>query len=805
MLKNFFTIAWRNLVRNKLHSLINVTGLAIGVSACLVIYLIVTFELSFNRGFEGYDRIYRVHSSFKGVFSGLNRGVPTAVGPAIREQFTGVESVVWFQDYSNKVTIPLGDKKNFERQDGIAIVEPSYFEVFNSYEWISGSPKLLEKPFQTVLTESRARIYFGTSEPDAVIGKEIIYHDSLNVTVAGIVKDLPFNSDLDFSEFISFSTIEKSWVKRNIALNNWSNVNSSSQLFIKLEKGTTLDKIISQIPVLKKMYKEKSEWDVENDFTLQPLSNLHYNADTGIFDHSRSPAHLPTLTALIVVAILLLVIGAINFINLETAQAVRRAKEVGVRKVLGSTQSRLIIQFLSESFIITCIAVLLALPIAELALNFFKEFVPAGVELDLLQLLPVITVLILIVSFLAGLYPAFALSSYLPARVLKSQVHSSGRNSSFLRKSLIVFQFTFAQALIIATLIVGWQIKFLLDKDLGFKKDAIVYFDTPWHEKHEKTNVLKNELEKIPGITKMSLSDAPPSYPGWSSSTITYKTKDEAKKVNAYHKFGDTHYIDFYGIQLIGGKNLSPSDTVKEIVINETLMKQLGFTNVHDVIGQQIEYGKKIIPIVGVVKDFHIQSLHKKVEPVMMADQSGGFTCFNVQLLAQNSEQTKATLAGIEDAWKKIFPDEKITIQFLDETIKNYYETEQRTSKLVRTATVLAIFISCLGLFGLASYTSVQRTKEIGIRKVLGATSRNIVLLLSKDFILLVLLAFLLAAPVAWFAGNRWLEGYAYQVEIQAWLFAVTALCAILIAFVTVSYQTLKAANSNPINSLRNE
>ena len=807
MIKNFFTIAWRNILRNKLHSLINITGLSIGVSACLVIYLIVTFELSFNKGFEGYDRIYRVHSSFKGVFSGLNRGVPTAVGPAIKEQFKGVESVTSFHVYSSNVIIPSSkEKKDIDRQEGIAIVEPSYFDVFDSYEWVAGSAKSLEKPFQTVLTESRAKKYFGTADPNEVLGKEIIYRDSLNTTVAGIVKDLPFNADLDFHDFISFSTIENSWVKKRILLNDWTSVNSGSQLFVKLEKTATLESIKAQIPILSKEYKERSQWDVDNEFNFQPLSDLHYNAETGIFDHSRSPAHLPTLSSLILVAVLLLIIGSINFVNLETAQAIRRAKEVGVRKVLGSTQLKLIVQFLSESFIITFAAVLLALPIAELALNFFAEFVPAGVELKILNVIPILLAIGIIVGLLAGSYPAFALSSFLPAKVLKSNVYVGSRSSSssFLRKSLIVFQFTFAQALIIATLIVGWQINFMLNKDLGFKKDAVVYLNAPGHEKQSKTLVLKNEIEKIPGVSKISMSEAPPSYNGWSSSTIKFNAKEEIK-LSAFRKFGDPNYIDFYGIEILAGKNLSPSDTVKELLINETLMKSLGFTNPQDAVGQQIELNKKMLPIIGVVKDFHIQSLHVKVEPVMIADNSENFDCFNIKMATTDGDQMKATIAEIEKAWKKIYPDAIFEYEFLDDTIKNFYESEQRISKLVSTATILAIFISCLGLFGLASYTAVQRTKEIGIRKVMGASSQSIVMLLSRDFILLVLLAFVLAAPVAWYAGNMWLEGYAYQVEIQVWLFAVTALCAVVIAYITVGYQTLKAANSNPVSSLRNE
>ncbi len=806
MLTNLLTITWRTLVRNKFHTFINIAGLAIGVSACIVIFLIVQFELSFNKGFQGYGTIYRVHSSFSGVFSGINRGVPTAVGTAIKEQFTGVESVAPFFVLASNVTIPTETElKDMERQADVVLAEPSFFDVFTEYEWIVGSPRALEKPFQTVLTESKAKIYFGVSDA-SVMGRTVIYRDSLSTTVAGIVKDLTFNTDIEFRDFISYSTLERSWLNKNFPLNDWSSVNSSSQLFIKLQKETGIEKIAGQVPLLERLYKENSEWDVENSFTLQPLSDLHYNSNTGIFDNSsRSPAHLPTLSALIVVAIMLLVIGSINFINLETAQSIRRAKEVGVRKALGSSQARLIMQFLSQSFMITLVAVLLALPIVKLALKYFDEFVPKGVELNLVALAPFVLLLIIVVSLLAGLYPAFALSSYSPAVAFKNQA-VGGRNSGsmFLRKSLIVFQFTFAQLLIIATLIVGWQVNYLLTRNLGFNKDAIIYFNTPWYAKQEKAIVLRNELEKLAGVAKISLSGAPPASNGWSSSTVTYKGKEEIK-ANAFQKFGDVNYTGMYGIEIIAGRNVLPSDTAKEFLINETLMRHLGFTNPVEVIGEQIEYSKSQIPIVGVVKDFHIQSLHQKIEPVIIANAMKGFTCLNIQLSSGDGEKTKATLAGIEEVWKTIYPDDKIKIEFLDETINSFYKSEQRTTKLVRTATSLAIVISCLGLFGLASYTSTQRAKEIGIRKVLGATAQSIAFLLSKDFVQLVLVALVVVSPVAWFGGKQWLQTYAYQVEISGWLFMVTALVAIGIALITVGYQTLKAANGNPVNSLRNE
>lgn len=809
MFKNFLTIAWRSLLRNKLHSFINITGLAIGVSACMVIYLIVNFELSFNKQHEGYDRIYRVHSSFQGVFSGLNRGAPTATGPTIKDEFKGVEAVTSFQVFGSKVQIPSGnEKKDLEQQSKIILAEPSFFKVFKSFEWVSGSPESLTEPFKVVLTQSRAKTYFGTDDPSVVVGKEIIYRDSLNTTVVGIVKDLPFNTDIDMTDFISYSTIEKSWVKNNVRLNDWQSVNSSSQLFVLLDETSDVTKFTDQFSVLRKRYKEKSTWDVENTFNAQPFSDLHYNNETGIFDYSRSAAHLPTLTILIVVAALLLIIGAINFVNLETAQAVRRAKEVGVRKTLGSSRAALISQFLYQSFIITVIAIIIALPLTELALKSFSDFVPAGVTLSLKLVAPFLIGVVLVIGLLAGMYPAFIMSSFLPALALKNQMHATSgtSRSAFLRKSLIVFQFAIAQVLIIFTLAVGWQINYMLNKDIGFKKDAVVYVYTPWYEKASKAGVFKNELEQITEITDISLSESPPSANGWSSNTLEYKPEQgEVVKVNTFRKFGDPNYLEFYGMKLLGGRNLRPTDSLREFVINKTLMTHLGFNKPEESIGQFVTYNKHKYPIVGVVEDFHIQSLHSKVEPVIIGNDVG-FDCFNIKLSTANgSDDFKAGIAKIEAAWKKVYPNEKFTHTFLDETLKNFYESEQRVSKLVKTAMFMAIFISCLGLFGLASFTTTQRMKEISIRKVLGSSVSGIVVMLSKDFIFLILIAFVIASPVGWFAVNHWLQDFAYHMDLNAWLFIITVVAGVLIAIITVGYQTLRAANSNPVNSLRNE
>jgi ABC-type antimicrobial peptide transport system permease subunit len=811
MIKHYITLAFRNLWRKKFHSAINIIGLAVGISACLVIYLIVNFELSFNKGIADYQRIYRIHSSFAGTFVGLNRGIPTAVPPYVKENFKGIERSAHFHTYSGKVFIPTaGTVTDLGEQERLALVAPDYFEVFKPYQWLAGSPEQsLSKPFQVVLTINKAKQYFGDLSFDKIVGREIIYSDSLHVTISGIVAPLPFNTDLEMTDFISFATIKASWLNENYSSDNWQSTNSSSQFFVKLNEGATAEEISAQFPAMSKIYKEKSSWDAENKFAIQPLADVHYNAETQIFDFSRSPAHMPTLTTLAIVAALLLIIGAINFINLETAQAVRRAKEVGVRKVMGSDRSKLVMQFIFESVLITFIGLLLSLPLTEAGLWYFKEFVPEGVSLNLVEILPFLGLTLFFVGILAGTYPAFVLSSFMPALALKNLAYASSSQSRsvFLRKTLIVTQFTFAQVLIIGTISVSWQIKFMLNKDLGFKKDEVVYLNAPWWDKPEKVALLKNEIERLTEVKQLSMSSAPPSANGWSSSTLKYKNSTGETSVNAFRKSGDPDYIGFYNIKLIAGRNVYASDTVKEFVINETLVKKLGFDSPDKALGEIVEYGDAKIPIVGVVKDFHIQSMHKAIEPVMMGCENKFFSCFNIRLNTSGKagNEVKANITQLETAWKKIYPDTPFTYTFLDDTIANFYKSEQRIAKLINTATILAILISCLGLFGLASHSITQRTKEIGIRKVLGASVKQITMLLSRDFMLFVLIAFVVAIPIAIWGANQWLSGFAYKIELSAWMFVITALVALVISFITISFQTIKAANGNPVESLRSE
>jgi ABC-type antimicrobial peptide transport system permease subunit len=811
MIRHFITVAFRNFWKNRFHTTINVVGLAIGVSACLVIYLIVTFELSFNRLIPERERIYRVYSKFTGEYRGLNSGAPAATSSFIKDHFKGVQEVSLFFLLESKVTIPAANgKTKLEAIEKAIFASHDYFKVFDCYQWVLGNAASLEKPFQVAITESQAKKYFGTTQYDLVIGKTLIYNDSIQVNVSGVIKDLSIRTDLEFTDFISLATVSASSLKKDYPLDDWTTTNSSTQIFVKAQPSMDEQQLIDQLPLLSKVYNEKNSFD-RNDFGLQPMLDVHFNTELGIFDFSRAPAQRQTIYVLIAVAISLLLLGAINFINLETAQAARRAKEVGIRKVLGSNRLSLILQFLSESLVITLVSILLALPLAELGLRYFSDFIPTGVTLNIRVFVPFLVLFVIFISIITSSYPAFLLSSFVPAIALKNKIYTNGTRSrsGFLRRALIVFQFTFAQALILGSLIIWWQIRFILNKDLGFKKDSVIYFDSPWWERADKANLLKTELGQIAEVKDLAMSSQPPSYSGWSSSVLKYNNGKEERNINAYRKFADTAYLSFYDIKLLAGRNLSSKDTISEFIINETMCKMLGFKSPEKALNEMIDlnYNNKKVPIVGVVKDFNFQSLHHKVGPVVMANTEKDFRCFNIRLQTENQrgEQLQISLKKIENAWKKIYPDVPFEYHFLDDSIRRFYEAEQRTSKLSKFATALAIFISCIGLFGLASYTSVQRTKEIGVRKVMGANVFQIVFMLSRDFLILVTLGFVVAVPITWFGIQQWLSGFSYRTDFSPWLFIATAISACIVAFVTVSYQTIKAANSNPIESLRSE
>ena len=821
MLKNYFAVALRNFWRNKVFSTINILGLSIGISAALVIFLIVYYEFSFDKFETDGDRIYSVvlDAKFSGT-QGYSAAVPAPLGGAIQNEVTGVEQTVpVFQvqgDATAKVAVGTHDAGKlviYKKQTDIVFTNPQYFYLL-PYQWLAGSPQAsLAKPFSTVLTESRAQQYFPSVPAADIIGKQITYNDEIKTTVSGIVKDLNENTAFTATEFISLPTILQTNLKSQFMMDVWNDWMAYSQLYVKLSKGNTVEKTEAQLKNLLQKYNPDANKNDNNNITLrlQPLSDLHFNNNYQGF--GARIAHKPTLYGLLAIAAFLLLLGCINFINLTSAQASQRAKEIGIRKTIGSSKKQLVLQFLSETFFVTLIATIVSVALTPLLLKMFTDYIPPGLRFDLLHqpyLILFLLLLTIIVSFLSGLYPALILSGYKPVLVLKNQIfiNSGQTRSAGIRKILTVSQFVIAQFFIIATLMVSKQINYSLNAEMGFKKEAILTFDVPRSDTVPNHRIqLLNEIKAIPGVQMVSRGFLTPAEERASFGDITYNDGKNEIKQNVQIRWGDTNYLRLFQIKLLAGRNVVQSDTIKEFLINETYSKKLGFKHPEDVLNKKLYFNGKKMPIVGVMRDFHEQSFHSTVGAIVFASFDNRSYFFHVALQPKNAEGVlwKNAISKIQKAYKQIYPDEDFNYKFFDETIAKFYESEQNTSSLLKWATGLAILISCLGLLGLVIYTTNVRTKEIGIRKILGASVTGIVSILSKDFVRLVLIAFVIAAPIAWWAIYKWLEDFAYRTTISWWIFGLSGIAMIIIALLTLSIQTIRSAIANPVSSLRTE
>ncbi|RDC65611.1 ABC transporter permease [Adhaeribacter pallidiroseus] len=822
MFRNNFKIALRNFWKYPAFSAINILGLAIGVSACLIIYLLVRFELSYDTFHADRNRIYRVVSQtgFAGeIFK--NCGVSGALPNAMQQEITGLASVAPFHlFYAQQVHIPeaKGKMKKLDlsatdyhpAKANYILVNPQYFAVFK-YEWLAGNAQTaLHEPYKVVLSEKQASKYFGNQKPVNYLGKILTYldgEDTLTVTVAGVVRDFQQNTDFHFTDFISLASAQSPDWENKLGLKEWGGTSSSSQLLIKLTPNTTPAQIAKQFPGLIDRHIPKDGYNNNRSFLLQPLADIHFNADYGS-DFVRL-AHRPTLYALMGVAVFLLLMAGINFINLATSQSVQRTKEIGVRKVLGSSRYSLITQFLSETFVLALVAVLLAVLLTNPLLAVFRSFLPPGIHLPLFSpaVLLFLVGLTIITTLLAGFYPALVLSAAAPIQSLKGQISSTTTRKAYLRKTLIVFQFTLSQAFILGALVVGAQINFMRSQDMGFKQDEIVTFELDWRDKTQNKFVLLNKIRQMPEVAQVSLSNSTPARSGTNTMVFKYHAGKEEISWNVHNKSGDENFINLYGIKLLAGRNIFPSDTLREILINETYAKAIGFKQVNEAVGHYAMLDNKKLPIVGVVADFHVQSLHKSIEPVFIGAENKFARTISLKLATRGKQaaEVKATLAKLEKEYQALYPEQKFNYAFFDETIAHFYDNEQKMATIVRLATDLAIFIACLGLIGLVAFTVTQRTKEIGIRKVLGASVTHIVALLSRDFLKLVVLANVVAWPLAGWAMHRWLQDFAYRVPLSAGLFILAGISAISIALLAVSFQAIKAAVANPVKSLRTE
>jgi putative ABC transport system permease protein len=809
MFRNYFKIAFRNLAKHKVYSAINVAGLAAGIAACLLIFVVVRFELGYNKFQKNYQRIYRVVTDTKNGDGSLayNPGVPSPALDALKTDFPQFEKIVALNSTGgNQVTI-LGNNPNAAVTAGKKIIEdntivftqPAYFDMFDS-QWLSGNPLSLNEPGNVVLTKSTAQKYFGDWKK--ATGQYLKLDNTLLLTVSGIVEDAPSNSDFPIKMFIAHDMLKQYGDKYQYS-KEWGSLSSSYQVYVMLPANINIASLQPQLDNFNKKSYPAREGRGQRFNRFQPLADMHFNYRYGTLgDHSSSKTILLTLA---LIGVLIIVMASINFINLSTAQAVGRSREVGIRKVLGSSRGQLIAQSMGETFMIVLLAVLLAMGIASISMPYLSNVasVPADIKLFTATNLLFLLGILLLVTLLSGIYPAMIVSGFRPALALKSKITSASIGGISLRRVLVVTQFSIAQMLLIATIVAVTQMNYVRNADLGFNKDAVMilpaYTDSTVAARMQP---LKQQLLQNPDIISVTFGSDEASSDNNSASNFAFDyKKDEDYPV--FFKYGDEDYLKTFGLQLVAGHWYAASDTTREMIVNETLLKKVGITDPQKAIGKMMRLGgRQWKPVAGVVRDFKANSLRDEIKPMAIMSRRSDYYMIAVKLRTANLSRTTAQIKNI---WEKTYPEYAYTSHFLDDTINRFYRQETQLSLLYKIFAGIAIFISCLGLYGLVSYMAVQKTKEVGVRKVLGASVANIVVMFSKEFTLLISVAFIIAVPVAWYFMNGWLQNFVYRIHMGVGVFLLAIVSSLLIAWITVGYRAIKAALANPVKSLRTE
>ncbi|MXV51462.1 FtsX-like permease family protein [Pedobacter sp. HMF7647] len=793
MIKNYFKTALRNLWRHKGFSFLNVLGLAVGMTACALIVLYVTFELSYDSMHKKSDRIYRIICDIKTPTEVINASGPSwAVAPHIDGAFPEIESAVRVSRES--FLVRRGDVKF--QEDKSAFVDSAFFHVFD-FELVKGDRRTaLNNPFSVVLSESTAKKYFGSSNP---VGQTLLFTgDAIPAKVTGVMKDIPENSQIRADLLISMSTLTRNL---NKGLDDqWGNYGSSA--YVLLKPGTNAKALEKKLPAfLEKMNgKQMKDSKMYATLFLEPLRDVYLYSTR---DGSKT-GNITNVYIFSMIAVFILAIACINFINLTTARSTERAKEVGIRKVVGAVKSQLAGQFIGESIILCLTAFIFTLIVSALLLPLFNQLAGKTVSSGIFSNLTFVGILFIgsiIIGFLAGLYPALILASFKPVLILKGRF-SSGSRGILLRKVLVVTQFTISISLIIGTIIVYKQMSYMRSQDLGFNKDQVLILDTNG-DKAKKS--LKEEISRLPNIKSIAMSSSVPGggNPGAYSEIENKKGDLQVANLDLY--FVDFDYITQFNMKMVAGRPFQKefaTDTTQAMVLNEAAVKMFGYSSPDQALGKRFKQWGREGKIVGVVKDFHFRSLQENIKPLSMRIEPDGCNLITVKIAGSN---LPGTIRSIESKWKELIPNRPFSYEFLDEFFDSQYRAQQRFGNLFLNFAVLAIFISCLGLLGLASYSTMQRTREIGIRKVMGASVSGIVNLLSVDFLKLVLVAFVIASPIAWLTMHYWLSDFAYRINIVWWIFALAGITAAVIAFVTISFQAIKAALTNPVKSLRTE
>ena len=797
MIRNYFKIAYRNLQRNKAYAFINVLGLALSMTCGILIFTLVNYHLSFDNFHKNSDRIYRIVTEMHMENVSYDRGVPAPLGQVFRNEHSFGEKTARIATFTDRLIILKKGSEliKLKEPEGIAFTEPSFFDIFN-YPLLQGNKNtVLVEPNTAILTQKMAKKYFGDENP---IGKEFWLENRIVFTVTGILKDLPPNTDRKTEIYVSYPTLKSynSWLASD---DSWGGVDDAMQCFTLLRPNVSATQAENAMAPYPKKYRPSSK-NVHH-YKLQPLSDIHFST---LYD---GPMDKQNLWILSIIGFFLIITACVNFINLATAQALKRSKEVGVRKVLGGFKGQLFGQFITETAIISAISVVIAILLSFLILPYANDFFDVQMSLNLFsdsQLSLFIIALGVIVTFFAGSYPGLILAGFQPVIALKGKLSHQTIGGFNTRRALIVTQFAISQVLIIGMVVVIRQMQYAKQSDLGFDKDAIVMVRVGADSTDIKMKSLKHDLSTIAGVEKISLCRAAPSSGNVWTNSIRFDNQTEQVNFATNMKAGDEAYLSTFDLELVAGRNLFPSDSVKEFLVNETFTRKLNFSSPQEAIGKVIAAngGSMRGLIVGIIKDFHDLSFHAEINAVALTTNKDDYSNYAIKLTMATA---KTTLNAIEKAWTAKFPDQIFEYEFLDESIAQFYETEERFLKLMTLFSLIAIFIGCLGLYGLVSFMAAQKTKEIGIRKVLGSSLAQILWIFGKEFARLIVVAFLVAAPIAWWFMNQWLQDFKFHITIQPWIFVVTIAITLLVATLTVIYEATKAALVNPVKSLKSE
>lgn len=818
MIRNYIKTALRSIFRNKLTAFINIAGLALAMASALLIYLFVMDEVSYDRYHSKADRTYRVTRDFlsrEGVVSVHLAAVAPPFGPLLKNDFGEIETMARTLQFQLVMAIEEnGDRKRITSEEEVYMIEPDLFKIFD-IPVVAGNPaQALERPLTVMLSEMAAQKYFETTD---VIGKHLKAGRRLDLEVTGVFKNFPLQSHWHPEFMISFSTLNDSTIYGRKALEtNWGN--NSFGTYLLLDEGADPAKIESRFPAfVDKHYGtfEKANFGTPADFVasktttifLQKVSDIHLRSH--LDSELEVGGNINNVYMMGVIGLFIILIACFNFINLSTARATKRAKEVGLRKVVGAFRNQLIFQYLSESVMVALFGLVLAIGFAFIALDWLNQFTNKDLSLNLIGNWPIlfgISGFAITVGLLAGIYPAFVISSFKPALVLKGQ-QGSVRGKAGIRKTLVVSQFAISVVLIIATSITIQQLTYLNNRDLGFDKDKVITLPV-YFELGATYESFYNELTKSSAIKNVGRSSRLPT-----GRLLDFRGTARIMKGDSLVDSGiglkyvavDYEFFETYGIPMAGGRNFSkaiPTDDTLAFVVNEAAVRKFGWKSNGEGIDKDFQYGGTKGKLIGVSRDFHFESLHQEITPMIFFISRFGYNNMSVKIAGDNIQNG---IEHLQKVWKEFLPIRPFDYQFMSDRYQRLYETEQKQGQLFTVFSGLAIFIACLGLFGLATFNTLQRIKEIGVRKVLGASVPNILALLSKEIVVLIVIANLIAWPFAWYLMDKWLGTFAYHISMNLLIYISAAFLAILIALITVSSQTIKAAMTNPSNTLRYE